>query len=194
MPGGLPPGGYPAAAEHRGRPHHPATAGCHNRLLRLLNRAGGKQPWQASGACRGHGAPLGVLIGLALVLLAMIAAAGGWWFTHLSNPATPAGNSQRETGASPIELAPGLNPRQRPCRPNQPQTPRPAGHGLCRSKKPNVHCPPPQAKPAPAPSAAPANKRHSACHRHRRAPSPSQPARPPSLRRSPAYRQRLTRS
>lgn len=106
-------------------------------------------------ARRGHGALLGVLIGLALVLLAMIAA-GGWWFTHLSNPATPAGTASAKPAPAPIELAPGLNPTDKtlPAKPATDTTASPATASAAQEAERAL--PPPQAKPAPAPSAAPA--------------------------------------
>lgn len=106
-------------------------------------------------ARRGHGALLGVLIGLALVLLAMIAA-GGWWFTHLSNPATPAGTASAKPAPAPIELAPGLNPTDKtlPAKPATDTTASPATASAAQEAERAL--PPPQAKPAPAPSTAPA--------------------------------------
>lgn len=106
-------------------------------------------------ARRGHGALLGVLIGLALVLLAMIAA-GGWWFTHLSNPATPAGTASAKPAPAPIELAPGLNPTDKtlPAKPATDTTASPATASAAQEAERAL--PPPQAKPAPAPTSAPA--------------------------------------
>ena len=119
-------------------------------------------------ARRGHGALLGVLIGLALVLLAMIAA-GGWWFTHLSNPATPAGTASAKPAPAPIELAPGLNPTDKtlPAKPATDTTASPATASAAQEAERAL--PPPQAKPAPAPSAAPAPTS---------APAPAAPSRP----------------
>lgn len=119
-------------------------------------------------ARRGHGALLGVLIGLALVLLAMIAA-GGWWFTHLSNPATPAGTASAKPAPAPIELAPGLNPTDKtlPAKPATDTTASPATASAAQEAERAL--PPPQAKPAPAPSAAPAPTS---------APTPAAPSRP----------------
>lgn len=119
-------------------------------------------------ARRGHGALLGVLIGLALVLLAMIAA-GGWWFTHLSNPATPAGTASAKPAPAPIELAPGLNPTDKtlPAKPATDTAASPATASAAQEAERAL--PPPQAKPAPAPSAAPAPTS---------APTPAAPSRP----------------
>lgn len=83
-------------------------------------------------------------------------AAGGWWFTHLSNPATPAGTASAKPAPAPIELAPGLNPTDKtlPAKPATDTTASPATASAAQEAERAL--PPPQAKPAPAPTSAPA--------------------------------------
>lgn len=125
----------------------------------------------AAPARRSHGTLLGVLIGLALVLLVMVAG-GVWWFNHLSSPAHPTSTLAAKPAPTPIELAPGLNPTDKtlPAKPatdngSPKATPAPssaaqeAEHALpARVEKPAAvlaPAPAPQSEPPANPSSRP---------------------------------------
>ena len=186
MPGSFATRRLPAAAEPMPMPITPPPQAVHTACCATQPPLAASSPGPPAPARRGHGALLGSIDQAGLGFAGHDCC--GWVVVYPSvQPSHPGRHSQRKPAPAPIELAPGLNPTDKdPAGQTSHRHHGQPGHGLCRSKAERA-LPRHQAKPAPAPSAAPAGKRHSACPTSAPAPAaPAGPPRPPSLRRSPA--------